>query len=76
MTYWLNSENYSIARPMVSRRQYSHHYKKYQIILAFLVESNVDLDILRIEIECSYKPSDKEISQRRFLSNQIRLPSK
>jgi hypothetical protein len=57
ISYWLNSENYSIERPMVPRRQYSHHYKKYFIILAFVVESNVEVDVLRLKIECSYKPS-------------------
>jgi hypothetical protein len=29
ISYWLNSENYSIERPLVPRRQYTHHYKKY-----------------------------------------------
>jgi hypothetical protein len=76
MSYWLNSENYSIERPLVPRRQFSHHYKKYFIILAFFVESNVEVDILKIRLECSYKPSAEEISKRRFLSHQIKIPSK
>ena len=76
MSYWLNSENYSIERPLVPRRQYSHHYKKYFLILAFLVESNVQVDVIKIKIECSYKPSADEISKRRFLTHQIIIQPK
>ena len=76
MSYWLNSENYSIERPLVPRRQYSHHYKKYFLILAFLVESNVQVDVIKIKIECSYKPSADEISRRRFLTHQIIIQPK
>jgi hypothetical protein len=75
MNYWLNSENYAFERPLVPRKQFSHHYKKHYLIVAFFVESNVEVDILRIKIECSYQPSEEEISKKRFLSYQIKIPS-
>jgi hypothetical protein len=40
--------------------------EKFLIILAFLVDSKVEVDILKIRLECSYKPSAEEISKRRY----------
>ncbi len=53
MTYWLNSENFSIERPLVPRiNQYRVDRDEF-IILKYLVESNVDVDVLKIQAEIS-----------------------
>jgi hypothetical protein len=47
MSYWLNSEKFSIERPLVPRNNYRGDRDEF-IILKYSVESNVDVDVLKI----------------------------
>ncbi len=67
MTYTLFSEHHSTERFVIPQVQRFHPFRKSELIVGFICNSNIEQDIMNYKVKASYKPSENEIQKNRLL---------
>jgi hypothetical protein len=54
MTYTLSSENHSTERFEIPQIQRFHPFRKSELIIGFICNSNIEQDIMKYNVKASY----------------------